>query len=672
MYKIEITNKKTKQVVVYDNLTDVNKGEKLFFKFQLDTTNLEDGEYALSLYEDGVLLQTETLNVGNFSQNSLQYSKGENIYVETLLDTKTEDRQVEINEVTVTIYPTEGKDAMTSVTVNASDVYNDGYEKGYDEGNEDGIAKGINEQKEKLESISITKNGEYLKEDGYNKITVNVEDVNGSYDEGYEDGYEDGIAKGGEAIIEETQVLYVTENGSYSTDYTKLDDLADSELISGKYDDGTPFYGYTQLTDMCYATDIKPTKKIEIWWKPDTNYMPDINVTPSDYGICGEEQSPLQICVRRERSGYVLAARVGKQCLCTTDVPYKWNHLVLTTEGFWVNGEKIGEFDGDISGYFGSAYINGSSTQYVYWKRANGYYGMLKIDDYVLLPTANGYINYTTNTPLAIDKEGEYAYNEKTPFEGNLIRTVNVNITPKISVQEYGVRFGYSYFTTVPEWADLNGIIDAPSLFKNCSALKFVPYFDASKIKNAESMFSYCTSLTTIPQLDFGSLTITKSMFYGSSSLSSVPLFDTSKVTNADSMLYSCSSLTSVPQFDFSSLTNATSMLYGTTKLQSVPLLDFGNVTTITRFFSYSDNGNITDLGGFKNLKVDWNDNYGLYRCPNLTHESLINVITNLYDFRGNGDTTTTKTLKINAKSMTLLSDDDKAIATNKGWTLTT
>ena len=671
MYKIEITNKKTKQVVVYDNLTDANKGEKLFFKFQLDTTNLEDGEYVLSLYEEGVLILADTLHVGNFSQNAIQYTKGENIYVETLLDTKTEDRQVEINEVTVTIYPSEGNDAMTSVTVDASNVYNDGYESGYDNGKEDGIVEGISQQKDKLESITVTENGVYEKEDGYNKITVNVEDVNGSYDEGYEDGYEDGIGKGGEAIIEETQVLNITENGSYSTDYTKVDDLVDGELISGLFDDGTPFYGYTQLTDMCYYTGIKPNKKIEIWWKPDGNYIPDTNNSQT-YGILGEELCPLQIYVRRESGGNVLAARVGKQHLYCTDVPYKWNHLVLTTEGFWVNGEKIGEFDGNVIGYSVTAYINGNRTNYVSWERANGYYGMVKIDDNIIIPTDNGYINYTTNTPLTVYNEGEYVYNEKTPFEGNLIRTVNVNITPKISAQEYGLRFGYSKFATVPEWVDLNGITDATNLFYNCTALTSVPFFDVSKIKSADSMFYRCSILTTIPQLDFGELTNTYNMFYGCSKLDNVPLFDTSKVYTAESMFYDCTSLTSIPQFDFSSITIAKSMFYNTSSLQSVPLLDFGNVTTITRFFSYSDNNSITDLGGFKNLKIDWNDNYGLYRTPNLTHESIMNVITNLYDFRGNGDTTTTKTLKLNAKSMALLSDDDKAIATNKGWTLTT
>ena len=241
---------------------------------------------------------------------------------------------------------------------------------------------------------------------------------------------------------------------------------------------------------------------------------------------------------------------------------------------------------------------------------------------------------------ISITENGEY--NKEDGYD-----KISVNVKSKINVQEYGLRFAYSTISTVPEWAVLDGIDDAENLFYNCTALTSVPYFDASKIIS------------------------TKSMFYGCISLTDVPLFDTSKVLNAEAMFYDCSSLTSVPQFDFSSLINAGQMFYNTSKLQSVPLLDFGNVTVIYDFFSYFGNNNLTDLGGFKNLKIDWDDNYGLSKCPNLTYESVMNVITNLYDFRANGDNKTTKTLKISSNSMELLSDDDKALATNKGWTLT-
>ena len=56
-----------------------------------------------------------------------------------------------------------------SVEVNVPDL-NGSYDEGYTQGKIDGV----NEQKSKLESISITENGVYSKEDGYNHIEVNV------------------------------------------------------------------------------------------------------------------------------------------------------------------------------------------------------------------------------------------------------------------------------------------------------------------------------------------------------------------------------------------------------------------------------------------------------------------------------------------------------------------
>ena len=125
-----------------------------------------------------------------------------------------------------------------------------------------------------------------------------------------------------------------------------------------------------------------------------------------------------------------------------------------------------------------------------------------------------------------------------------------------------------------------------------------------------------------------------------------------------------------IPQFDTSNVTTVERIFYNCPNIRTVPLLDFSNVTKFDRVFGLSENTPLTTLGGFKDLKIDWNDNYGLAKCPNLTYESVMNVINNLYNFRANGDETTTKTIKFHANSLALLSDDDKAIATNKGWIL--
>jgi hypothetical protein len=82
---------------------------------------------------------------------------------------------------------------------------------------------------------------------------------------------------------------------------------------------------------------------------------------------------------------------------------------------------------------------------------------------------------------------------------------------------------------------------------------------------------------------------------------------------------------------------------------------------------------NLTYLGGFEELgKVSGfsKPSYFIKYCPNLTKESVMNVINNLYDRNTAGYSVVT--LPFNTKSLALLSDEEKAIATNKGWTLTT
>ena len=83
------------------------------------------------------------------------------------------------------VYDKEQKEIVIPNGIGNINLFNNGVEAGYNQGKIDGI----DEQKSKLESINITENGTYSREDGYNEIVVDVPDLNGSYDEGYEQGH---------------------------------------------------------------------------------------------------------------------------------------------------------------------------------------------------------------------------------------------------------------------------------------------------------------------------------------------------------------------------------------------------------------------------------------------------------------------------------------------------
>lgn len=112
--------------------------------------------------------------------------------------------------------------------------------------------------------------------------------------------------------------------------------------------------------------------------------------------------------------------------------------------------------------------------------------------------------------------------------------------------------------------------------------------------------------------------------------------------------------------------------------LESVSLLDFSSVVNIWLLFS-SHKGflKLTDLGGFKDLGKaylttqsanDLDYNLKLSDCPNLTHDSLMNVINNLYDIASIGVQTQQLTLGTTNKAK--LTAEEIAIATNKGWSV--
>ena len=100
-------------------------------------------------------------------------------------------------------------------------------------------------------------------------------------------------------------------------------------------------------------------------------------------------------------------------------------------------------------------------------------------------------------------------------------------------------------------------------------------------------------------------------------------------------------------------------LFYGLKYLTSIPICDFKNVVSADNMFN--DCTALTTLGGFSGLKVNLN----LSPCSNLTKESLLNVFNEAADV-----TSSPKTLTLGTTNLNKLTDEEKAIATNKGWTL--
>ena len=160
-----------------------------------------------------------------------------------------------------------------------------------------------------------------------------------------------------------------------------------------------------------------------------------------------------------------------------------------------------------------------------------------------------------------------------------------------------------------------------------------ISYNDTANVTNTSFMFDSCGKLTTIPQLDTSKVTLMQYMFNYCDELTSIPELDTSKVTNMANMFYNCGKLTSIPQLNAVNVTRFDDMLYGCYKLTSIGLYGF------TRSINISSTG--------------------------LGHDALV-------AFLNQAGTAYNSSQKITmgSKKLALLSDEEKAIATNKGWQL--
>ena len=260
------------------------------------------------------------------------------------------------------------------------------------------------------------------------------------------------------------------------------------------------------------------------------------------------------------------------------------------------------------------------------------------------------------------------------------------------------------FLEEIPE-IDISKLTNTNSMFYNCQKIKTIPLINTNKITNMSFMFYYCNNLESIPLIDTSNVTIMDSMFYHCNKLESIPQLITSKCTNMNSMFYNCTNLKGIPQLDTSNATNTNGMFYHCDNLITAPSIDISKVTDAGSMFGqcvslssvpeydvsslyrlgsiFYNCRNLTNLGGFVNLgkgytiQAENNSNQALdlSYSPLLTHESLMNVINNLYDLNltynvANGGTLYKQKLKLGSTNLAKLTAEEIAIATNKGWTV--
>ena len=225
--------------------------------------------------------------------------------------------------------------------------------------------------------------------------------------------------------------------------------------------------------------------------------------------------------------------------------------------------------------------------------------------------------------------------------------------------------------------------IEAPSItyeyitnypFQGCSHLKFTP-----PITLPGSMlytFDGCTSLISIPELTLKSLTSVSlaCTFRGCKSLLAIPNSLSGAILYGDmpEVFKDCILITTVPTMNTARVRSMVSTFEGCSNLLTLPQLMASRVTNITDVLKGCSS--LTDFGGFVNLGESYDEEevgYSAYTldlstCSNLTHDSLVNIINNLYDIKTNG--CAVQYLNLGTANKAKLTDAEIAVAENKGW----
>ena len=231
---------------------------------------------------------------------------------------------------------------------------------------------------------------------------------------------------------------------------------------------------------------------------------------------------------------------------------------------------------------------------------------------------------------------------------------------------------GFMNLQEVPP-IDTSKVTTMSYMFSNCSKLTEVPLLDTSSVTDMSSMFNNCNQLTTIPLFNTSNVTTMYGMFYGCNAIDNLPLLNTSKVTRMNDTFKRCYDLKKIPEINTQNVTSFNSTFYDCASLYEIPALNASKVTDVNQTFLLCRK--LTNFGGMLNLGEAYNTrqpaNIPSYKLtlddsPELTHDSLMNIINNLYDIKTKG--CNPQGLILGGTNLGKLTSEEIAIATNKGF----
>lgn len=212
------------------------------------------------------------------------------------------------------------------------------------------------------------------------------------------------------------------------------------------------------------------------------------------------------------------------------------------------------------------------------------------------------------------------------------------------------------------------------SFCRNCRSLQYVPILDFSNVDSCRQMFSECYSLQFLNAENYSNCTDWYECFRFCA-FTETPLTDFSNAKSISSIYQDCVSLKIALDIKSENTQDFSFMFSGCTSLQEIQSLDFSNATSIAnifrlcsklRFFKVKNVGKSSlttfDFSGATNWGVATTD------IPEARQSLIDSLITYSYDRASNG--MATATIKLSANTKALLTEEEIAQITAKGFTI--
>jgi hypothetical protein len=220
-----------------------------------------------------------------------------------------------------------------------------------------------------------------------------------------------------------------------------------------------------------------------------------------------------------------------------------------------------------------------------------------------------------------------------------------------------------------------NNITSMHNIFENSTKLTGVTISSMENVTNASFMFSICLVIKDITLPYKSKITNTSYMFVGCESLTSCTVPSTSSVTDMTYMFSNCISLTEINVPETNEVTTIFGFASGCKNLKKITLGDVGNVQSMSDNFLDSANTNVEYIY-MKNFGKSLISKYTIYFSYSPwgangddNRTSLVDtMITYSYDRAANS--LSSITLKFSTTTKAILTDDEKAQITAKGYTI--